>query len=118
MITPASIAALSPSSLIVFVNSSFASSTFSSIFAGCILPSSINFSKAILATSLLNASNPEITTASGVSSIMKSTPVNVSSVLIFLPSLPMILPFISSFGKVTVDTVVSAVWSAAHFWIA
>ena len=40
-------------------------------------------------------------TASGVSSIIKSTPVNVSSVLMFLPSLPIILPFISSFGNAT-----------------
>ena len=107
--------ALSPSSLIVSATSSFAFSTISSIFAGWILPSSINFSRAILAISLLNASNPDITTASGVSSIIKSTPVKVSNVRIFLPSLPIILPFISSFGSGTIDTVVSAVWSAAHF---
>ena len=36
----------------------------------------------------------------------------------FLPSLPIILPFISSLGSATTDTVVSDVWSAAHFCIA
>ena len=86
--------------------------------AGWILPSSINFSSAILATSLLNGSKPDKITASGVSSIIKSTPVNVSNAFIFLPSLPMILPFISSDGSATIDTVVSAEWSAAHFCIA
>ena len=71
-----------------------------------------------MATSLLNGSNPDKITASGVSSIIKSIPVNVSKVLIFLPSLPIILPFISSLGRATTDTVVSDVWSAAHFCIA
>ena len=101
--------------MIVAETSSLAFSTISSILAGCILPSSISFSSAILATSRLNGSNPEITTASGVSSIIKSIPVKVSNALIFLPSLPIILPFISSFGSETIDTVVSDVWSAAHF---
>ena len=99
-------------------SSSLAFSTISSIFAGCILPSSISFSSANFATSLLNGSKPEITTASGVSSIIKSIPVKVSNVFIFLPSLPIIRPFISSFGRATIDTVVSEVWSAAHFCIA
>ena len=36
----------------------------------------------------------------------------------FLPSLPIILPFISSFGKATTCTVDSDTWSAAHLWIA
>ena len=62
----------------------------------------------ILATSLLNGSNPDKITASGVSSIIKSIPVNVSKALIFLPSLPIILPFTSSDGSGTIDTVVSA----------
>ena len=102
----------------MFSTSSFAFSTISSILDGCILPSSISFSRAILATSLLNGSNPDITTASGVSSIIRSIPVNVSNAFMFLPSLPIILPFISSFGSDTIDTVVSDVWSAAHFCIA
>ena len=101
-----------------FSTSLIALSTISSILAGWILPSTINFSKAILATSLLIGSKLERITASGVSSIIKSTPVNVSKVLIFLPSLPMILPFISSLGRATTCTVVSETWSAAHLWIA
>ena len=36
----------------------------------------------------------------------------------FRPSLPMIRPFISSFGNDTTDTVVSDTWSAAQRWIA
>ena len=42
------------------------------------------------------------------------SPVNVSSVRILRPSLPMMRPFISSLGKDTTDTVVSATWSAAQ----
>ena len=34
------------------------------------------------------------------------------------PSRPMIRPFISSFGRGITDTVTSAVWSAAHRWMA
>ena len=70
------------------------------------------------ATSLLIGSNPDKITASGVSSIIRSTPVSVSSVRILRPSRPIILPFISSFGSWTTEMVVSATWSAAHFWIA
>ena len=86
--------------------------------AGCILPSTISFSSAILATSLLAPSKPDNTTASGVSSIIRFTPVRVSIVRIFLPSLPIIQPFISSLGSCTTDIVVSATWSAAHLCIA
>ena len=45
-------------------------------------------------------------------------PVSVSNARIFLPSRPIILPFISSLGSCTTDTVVSATWSTAHFCIA
>ena len=77
-------------------------------------PSVISFSKDSRAISLRMGSNPEIITASGVSSTIKSTPVNISNVLIFLPSLPIILPFMSSLGKGTKDVVVSTVWSAEY----
>ena len=99
----------------VLSTSSLAFSTISSILAGWILPSLISFSNAIFATSLLNGSKPDNTTASGVSSIIRSIPVKVSKAFMFLPSLPIILPFISSFGSATIDTVVSCEWSAAHF---
>ena len=39
----------------------------------------------------------------------ESIPVKVSNALIFLPSLPIILPFMSSFGRFTIETVVSDV---------
>ena len=93
-------------------------STISSILAGWIRPSTIRRSRAILATSRRTGSKPDNTTASGVSSMISSTPVIVSRVRILRPSLPMIRPFISSFGSCTTDTVVSATWSAAHLWIA
>ena len=41
-------------------------------------------------------------------------PVSVSNVRIFLPSLPMIRPFISSLGRFTTETVDSVVCSAAN----
>ena len=46
--------------------------------------------------------------------MIKSTPVSASNCLIFLPSRPIILPFISSLGNATTETVVSAEWSAAQ----
>ena len=89
----------------------------SSILAGWILPSLIRVSNVSLAISLLSGSKLDITIASGVSSIIKSTPVTDSIVLIFLPSLPINLPFISSLGSAITDTVCSLVISAAYFCI-
>ena len=111
---PTSNIALSPACFISLSSSFFTFSTVSSMRAGCILPSAISFSSASLATSLLMGSNPERMTTSGVSSIMNSMPVAFSSARIFLPSLPMILAFMSSLGSDTVDTVTSDVWSAAQ----
>ncbi len=98
--------------------SCFTLATTSSMRPGCILPSRKSLSRLILAISRLTVSKHESITASGVSSIITSTPVAISSDLIFLPSLPMILPFISSLGNATTDTVVFVTCSAAHFWIA
>ena len=107
LLTPSSTTVLSPSALIVASTSLLAFSTVSSILAGWILPSEISFSKATLAISLLTGSKEEIVIASGVSSIIRSTPVSVSIVRMFLPSLPIIRPFISSFGRDTTETVAS-----------
>ena len=52
--------------------------------------------------------------ASGVSSMMRSTPVAVSRARMLRPSRPMIRPFISSLGRGTTVTVVSPEWSAAQ----
>ena len=52
--------------------------------------------------------------ASGVSSMIRSTPVAVSSARMLRPSRPMMRPFISSLGSGTTLTVVSLQWSAAQ----
>ena len=89
-------------------------STVSSMRAGWIRPSVIKRSNAMRATSLRTWSKLERVMASGVSSIINSTPVAVSRVRIFRPSLPIIRPFISSLGKGTTVTVASLEWSAAQ----
>ena len=75
----------------------------------------MSFSSAMRAISRRTGSNAEMMTASGVSSMMRSTPVAVSRVRMLRPSRPMMRPFMSSLGSATTDTVVSATWSAAHF---
>ena len=82
--------------------------------AGWMRPSAISFSSAIRATSRRIGSNAETITASGVSSMIRSTPVAVSSVRMLRPSRPMMRPFMSSFGSDTTETVVSATWSLAQ----
>ncbi len=78
----------------------------------------MSFSKLRRAISRRNVSKADRVTASGVSSIITSTPVAISKARIFLPSLPITRPFISSLGKATTLTVDSTVCSAAHLWIA
>src|SRR3989344_1448324 len=72
----------------------------------------MSFSKVTLATYLRTELKPEITTVSGDSSTITSTPSACSKALIFLPSLPIMRPFISSLGIVTVVVVVSLETSA------
>jgi hypothetical protein len=62
-------------------------------------------------------SKQEMTTASGVSSMITSTPVSVSRVRMLRPSRPMIRPFISSLGRLTVETVTSELTSVAMRWM-
>ena len=73
---------------------------------------------AIRAISRRTGSKPDRTTVSGVSSMIRSTPVACSRARMLRPSRPMIRPFISSDGRWTTETVCSAVWSAATRWIA
>ena len=54
-----------------------------------------------------------MTTASGVSSMMRSTPVAASSARTLRPSRPMMRPFMSSDGSGTVATVRSTTYSLA-----
>ena len=108
---------LFPTSIISWSISFFVFLTTSSILAGWILPSLTSLCKDILAISLLIESKQERIIASGVSSTMIATPVAASSALIFLPSLPIILPLISSDSILNTETVLSIVYSAPILWI-
>ena len=81
-------------------------------------PSSTSFASVSFATSRRTPSKDESTTACGVSSMMKSTPVRFSRARMLRPSRPMIRPFMSSEGSSTSETVVSAAWLAATRWSA
>ena len=76
-------------------------------------PSSISFVSVRRAISRRSPSKDESTTACGVSSMMKSTPVRCSSARMLRPSRPMMRPFMSSDGSSITVTVVSAAWLAA-----
>ena len=80
--------------------------------------SAISFSRASRAISRRTGSKQETVMASGVSSMIRSAPVSVSSVRMLRPSRPMMRPFISSLGSGTTLTVISATWSAAQRWMA
>ena len=62
-------------------------------------------------------SKPESSTAPGVSSMITSTPVRFSSARMLRPSRPMMRPFISSDGSVTLETVVDAACAEAVRWM-
>ena len=82
--------------------------------AGWMRPSCRSFSSVMRATSRRTPSKALRTTALGVSSMMKSTPVRFSSARMLRPSRPMMRPFMSSLGSCTTETVVSAAWLAAR----
>src|SRR6478672_9034259 len=77
-------------------------------------PSWRSFSSVMRAISRRTPSKAESTTAFGVSSMMKSTPVRFSRARMLRPSRPMMRPFMSSDGSWTTETVVSAAWLAAR----
>ena len=56
--------------------------------------------------------------ASGVSSMMRSTPVAFSMARMLRPSLPMTLPFMSSLGRETDERETSETTSEASLWMA
>ena len=85
--------------------------TTSSILPGWIRPSLIKASNERRAISRRIGLKHETVIVSGVSSIIKSTPVACSIARILRPSLPMIRPFISSEGNPTTDTHLSIVSS-------
>ena len=82
--------------------------------AGWMRPSCRSFSRVMRATSRRTPSKALRTTALGVSSMMKSTPVRFSRARMLRPSRPMMRPFMSSLGSCTTETVVSAAWLAAR----
>ena len=69
------------------------------------------------ATSRRTGSKQDSSTASGVSSMIRLTPVTASKVRMLRPSRPMMRPFISSLGRCSTETTDSAVCSVATRWI-
>ena len=115
---PNSRAVASPSCRIFSQSSERTFSTISSMRAGWMRPSTMSFSRACRATSRRSGSKAEMTMASGVSSMMRSTPVAASSARMLRPSRPMMRPLRSSEGSSTTETVASTTVSEARRWIA
>jgi hypothetical protein len=112
-VMPVSRTAHSPASRISRSTSSFDFSWISSMRTGWMRPSPMSFSRVSRAISRRIGSKHDRTTASGVSSIIRLVPVAASKALMLRPSRPMMRPFMSSFGSVTVVTVDSDVSSEA-----
>ena len=117
-VMPTSATASSPARRICSSSSRSERSWTSSIRAGWMRPSATSFSSVIRAASRRTGSKHDSTTASGVSSMIRFTPVVASNARMFRPSRPMIRPFMSSLGSANTDTVDSAVCSEATRWIA
>ena len=115
-VTPDSSTARSPASRIIFSTSSWALATLSSIRPGWMRPSMMRLVSARRAISRRTGSKADRTTASGVSSMMTSTPVRVSKARMLRPSRPMMRPLTSSEGRATTETVLSLTWSVAMRW--
>ena len=80
-------------------------STISSTRVGWMRPSSTSRVSAMRAISRRTGSKQASATASGVSSMIRSTPVAASSARMLRPSRPMMRPFMSSLGMGTTETV-------------
>ena len=85
---------------------------------GWIRPSLTSRSRVSLPISRRTGSKQESSTASGVSSMIRLTPVTDSKARMLRPSRPMILPFISSPGRCMTETTDSVVCSTATRWMA
>ena len=110
--------ASSPARLICSSTSFCDRSYVSSIRAGWMRPSCTSFSSVSRAISRRTGSKLESTTASGVSSMIRFTPVVASNARMLRPSRPMMRPFMSSLGSGNTETVDSLVCSEATRWIA
>ena len=117
-VMPTSATASSPARRICSSSSRRDRSWISSMRAGWIRPSATSFSSVIRAASRRTGSKHDRTTASGVSSTMRFTPVVASKARMLRPSRPMMRPFMSSLGSANTDTVDSAVCSDATRWMA
>ena len=85
---------------------------------GWIRPSSTSRSRVSRPTSRRTGSKQDSSTASGVSSMIRLTPVTDSKARMLRPSRPMIRPFISSPGRCSTETTDSLVCSVATRWMA
>ena len=85
---------------------------------GWIRPSSTSRSSVSRPTSRRTGSKQDSSTASGVSSMIRLTPVTDSKARMLRPSRPMIRPFISSPGRCSTETTDSLVCSLATRWMA
>ena len=117
-VIPASRTASSPARRICSSISDRDRSCISSIRAGWIRPSCTSFSSVSRAVSRRTGSKLDRTTASGVSSMIRFTPVVASNARMLRPSRPMMRPFMSSLGSENTETVDSLVCSEATRWIA
>ena len=90
----------------------------SSMRCGWMRPSRTSASSASRATSRRTGSKQDSSTASGVSSMIRLTPVTCSKARMLRPSRPMMRPFMSSLGRCRTDTTDSVVCSVASRWIA
>ena len=85
---------------------------------GWIRPSLTSRSRVRRPISRRTGSKHDRSTASGVSSMIRLTPVTDSKARMLRPSRPMILPFISSPGRCMTETTDSLVCSTATRWMA
>ena len=115
---PTSTSASSPARTQSASTSALLRSYTSSIRCGWIRPSRTSFSSVIRPISRRTGSKQDSSTASGVSSMIRLTPVTDSNARMLRPSRPMIRPFISSAGRCSTLTTLSAVCSLATRWMA
>lgn len=59
-------------------------------------PSAVEHSDTVLTASQQVKSGPSGAATSKMSSVVDSAPIGISDILVFLPSLPVVLPFVSS----------------------
>ncbi len=117
-VMPSPVTASSPARRQISSISALPRSYASSMRCGWIRPSLTRRSSVRRPISRRTGSKHERSTASGVSSMIRLTPVTDSKARMLRPSRPMILPFISSPGRCITETTDSLVCSTATRWMA